>query len=311
MSSQPKRKTSRLSRCTGCLACRQRKKKYDERKPVCLACERNPLICTYLSATSRLKAQPSPYATTAYEHCALGLRGLKHRLTKLSTGDHDLALETLVTTLVFCFIEVIRGDDNGSAFYHLKAARHILSGIFNGMYHTPVPDTSILGFITEFYAYILSSSSSSVVNGPDPSVIQDVETVCTVMDTANVPTHGTLFGCARELFRLIPAVVFESDKLGRMISVSMSFLEQQAGDELRQKIQAWQPDIRSEKQHAIGGNLYQQAMLLLLARPGDHICYLQTSSSCFIASPSEPKWQLFSAGLWLWWASGLASRLIK
>lgn len=68
------------------------------------------------------------------------------------------------------------------------------------MYSTTVVDPDMLAFVTEFNAYILSSSSSSVINRPDLPILQDAETVFTVMDTTHAPIHGTLFGCARELY---------------------------------------------------------------------------------------------------------------
>ncbi|KAK4173415.1 hypothetical protein QBC36DRAFT_303672 [Triangularia setosa] len=121
------------------------------------------------------KRQALALATTAYEHCAFGLQGLKHGLTKFSTGSSQLAVEILVTTLVFCFIEVIRGDENGSAFYHLNAARHILSSIANGMYTTAAADAKILAFIAEFYAYILSSSSVGIRNVVPQEILDSIE----------------------------------------------------------------------------------------------------------------------------------------
>ncbi|KAK0701348.1 hypothetical protein B0T21DRAFT_379021 [Apiosordaria backusii] len=160
----------------------------------------------------------SPYAATAYEHYALGLRGLKHGLTTSSSRGTKLALEILVTMLVFCFIEVIKGDESGSALYHLKP-RHTVSGIIKGIYPTFAADAKILAFVAEFYAYLLSSASSSVVDGPDPSILQKTETVFKTMDETSAPIHGTLFGCVPELFRLILAAVSVSDKLSRTVTV--------------------------------------------------------------------------------------------
>jgi hypothetical protein len=52
-------KLHRFRSWTGCLTCRQRKKKCDERKPTCVACRRNSLQCTWPSADSRRKARNS------------------------------------------------------------------------------------------------------------------------------------------------------------------------------------------------------------------------------------------------------------
>jgi hypothetical protein len=44
---------------TGCLVCRLRRKKCDERKPTCTGCERNKLICSWASSKSG-ETHPSP-----------------------------------------------------------------------------------------------------------------------------------------------------------------------------------------------------------------------------------------------------------
>lgn len=55
-------KLHRFRSSTGCLTCRRRKKKCDERKPRCIACTRNYQQCTWPAATARRNAQhPVPY----------------------------------------------------------------------------------------------------------------------------------------------------------------------------------------------------------------------------------------------------------
>ena len=56
------RKPARLRTKTGCISCRRRRKKCDERKPTCLACERNFLICGWLDA--RMNETSSPLRQT-------------------------------------------------------------------------------------------------------------------------------------------------------------------------------------------------------------------------------------------------------
>lgn len=52
-------KQHRFRSLTGCLTCRQRKKKCDERKPKCIGCTRNSLQCAWPVAGPRSKPQNS------------------------------------------------------------------------------------------------------------------------------------------------------------------------------------------------------------------------------------------------------------
>ncbi|KAK4159047.1 C6 zinc finger domain protein [Cladorrhinum sp. PSN259] len=353
----------RLLRCKGCFTCRKRKKKCDERKPICLACDRNSLICIYPTPPQEpdphgdIKAQPPPaltplsslssssqslptgltrlsqqppleiplllqkrpgskflydhylrrtansisvlptssnpfvnilvpiatefepalhallalsgihygaeprhataaWTTATHEHCVLGLRALKFELTKFAAGKANSALGMLVTILVFCLIEIIRGDEEGSTFHHLNAARCLLSGPLYGNNLTDAADLTIIAFVTELYAYVLSLSASSAVDGPDAVFLRHIEDVFTTMSETPVPIFGTLFGCARDLFRLIPAVVSESTE---KIWTAKT-------DNLRAQVRSWTPDPTFNNQHAIGGKLYQLAMLMLIDR---------------------------------------------
>ncbi|KAK3997957.1 C6 zinc finger domain protein [Cladorrhinum sp. PSN332] len=352
----------RLLRCKGCFTCRKRKKKCDERNPICLACDRNSLICVYptppqeqpeshghghgdikvqpwpVSSSStpltsstllRLHAQPplsvplllqkrpgskflydhylhrtarsisvlptscnpfvnilvpiatefepalhavlalsgihyaaesrhveAPWMTAAHEHCVLGLRALKFELTKFAAGKKDSAFGILVTILVFCLIEIIRGDEQGSAFQHLNAARYLLSGPLQRNTLAGAVNPTILAFVTELYAYVLSLSASSAVDGPDASFLRHIEDVFGTMSKKPAPVYGTLFGCARGLFRLIPAVVSESTEQRWTASA----------DNIRHQVRCWIPDPTFNEQHAVGGKLYQLAMLMLIER---------------------------------------------
>lgn len=51
---------------------------------------------------------PANHLVATYEHFAQALRGLKYGLTRFVSGQTELALELLVTTLLFCFIEVLQ-----------------------------------------------------------------------------------------------------------------------------------------------------------------------------------------------------------
>ncbi|KAK4225458.1 C6 zinc finger domain protein [Podospora fimiseda] len=337
----------RLLRCKGCFTCRKRKKKCDERKPICLACDRNSLICVfpdsdhllgntqpqpapsfvqssilirlhpqptlsvplllqrrpgskflydhYLHRTARsisvLPSSSNPFvnilvpiatefepalhailalsgihcgtescntaaALAAHEHCVLGLRALKFELTKFAAGNTDSAFGILVTILVFCLIEIIRGDEQGSAFHHLNAARCLLSGPLHRNIVTGAVNHTVLAFVTELYAYVLSLSASSTVDGPDASFLRHSDDVFLLISGKPTPVYGTLFGCARDLFRLIPAVVFESTKRTWTTETG----------NLRHQVRSWTPDSSFSERHAVGGKLYQLAMLMLIER---------------------------------------------
>lgn len=50
--------------------------------------------------------QAARYTVATYEHYAQALRAVKHGLTGFVSGQTDLALELLIATLLFCFLEV-------------------------------------------------------------------------------------------------------------------------------------------------------------------------------------------------------------
>lgn len=62
----------------GCLSCKLRKKKCDERKPICVACERNHLICSWKAAKghpSTLTASPVRKSSSPTIEAAKWIRG--------------------------------------------------------------------------------------------------------------------------------------------------------------------------------------------------------------------------------------------
>lgn len=58
-------KPHRFRSLTGCLTCRRRKKKCDERKPICVGCTRNSVQCAWPPPGSRQNAQNSVLRATS------------------------------------------------------------------------------------------------------------------------------------------------------------------------------------------------------------------------------------------------------
>ncbi|KAF5615596.1 C6 zinc finger domain protein [Fusarium tjaetaba] len=355
----------------GCVTCRHRRKKCDQRKPTCKACERNILICVYPqnavgdagpshkttaaelqeSRTSLVKTSPSSHILSSsrgnedrrnslqqlrrtpnqilsltrpessflhdhylnrtarmlsatytgqnpfvkvllplaawsdmilqgvlalsgvhfesqkpanhlvatYEHLAQALRGLKYGLTRFVSGQTDLALELLVTTLLFCFIECVRGDTDGNAFLHLNAARHLFPSILQDMALTKTePET--ISFLLEYYTYILSLSSFSLPSNPDAFLANDVELAFEAVSRFEKPMTGMLLGCAHELFTVIPYAMTGPDD-GDFETSQFCHID---ASTLRQKVLSWSPPQKYSQNWIAAGRLYQLAILLLL-----------------------------------------------
>ena len=58
----------RLRTKTGCITCRDRRKKCDERKPICLACRRLKITCVYRDASEEPSASSSSASPTSASH---------------------------------------------------------------------------------------------------------------------------------------------------------------------------------------------------------------------------------------------------
>lgn len=76
---------------TGCLSCRRRRKKCDERKPTCRACERNALICGWPDKISRPITQIDtvPPSTREYTSSKIGMQiNLSSDQSDVEAGDN-------------------------------------------------------------------------------------------------------------------------------------------------------------------------------------------------------------------------------
>ncbi|KAK9238149.1 C6 zinc finger domain protein [Lipomyces kononenkoae] len=207
------------------------------------------------------------HAVATYEHCAQALRSLKHGLTRFASGQTDLALELLITTLLFCLAESIRGDRDGNSFHHLRAARQLFPAVVRDTARsTSDPETAL--FVMELYAYILTVSSSSLAVDENYSLVRDSELVFAAIEAMNKPVTGMLFGCAYELFGLIPSAARVPGKgnLSDKLNATETDLLQGTSKrcELRSRVQSWVPGPVSGRDPVIAGKLYQFALLLLL-----------------------------------------------
>lgn len=61
-------KQHRFRSLTGCLTCRRRKKKCNEKKPTCVGCARNSLQCVWPATNSRRKPQKSIPRAASQDH---------------------------------------------------------------------------------------------------------------------------------------------------------------------------------------------------------------------------------------------------
>ncbi|KAF4949082.1 hypothetical protein FGADI_9156 [Fusarium gaditjirri] len=203
------------------------------------------------------------HLVATYEHLAQALRGLKYGLTRFVSGQNDLALELLVTTLLFCFIECVRGDTDGNAFRHLNAARHLFPSILQDMALTKSePET--ISFLLEYYTYILSLSSFSLPSNPDAFLAKDVQLAFEAVSSIEKPMTGMLLGCAHELFTVIPYAMTELDG-GDVEASQFCHIDACA---IRQKVLSWSPPQKYTQNWIAAGRLYQLAILLLLEDRG-------------------------------------------
>lgn len=115
----------------------------------------------------------------------------------------------------------------------------------------------------EYYAYILAVSSSSQIDRPQCSFIQEVTAVFSSLEVTRDLAAVTLCGCSHELFALIPFTAAELRRScqspGPWASASAS-----SKQELRTRVLSWTPDTSSHRDWISAGKLYQFAILLLL-----------------------------------------------
>ncbi|KAH8812757.1 fungal-specific transcription factor domain-containing protein [Xylogone sp. PMI_703] len=359
-----------LGQNPGCLKCRTRKKKCDGRRPTCLGCERNVLLCNWpqevadsacslTKPTRRPRYQPSspfspslsegrngdtdssspmshsssasarqhthkplrficqpalggrllkdPNSSMLYEHwinhtanalsasrgplalsgiyygnknnnnvirqltythLGQALQALKYGLTKHVSGADSNALRLLVTTLIFCFLETVRGDDKGNLKYHLRAAQQLLFQVLASQ--TLRHEEPLLEFLKEYYAYIAHITELST----DMDVSSDADCFSATQPLTSDKSSGMLFGCAHKLFEMVPQIsAFAREQNEPITNASRFTMDQLQLEEelylitvkrlnLRSRIQAWQPPLGCDKDFELCGRIYQQALLV-------------------------------------------------
>lgn len=205
-----------------------------------------------------------------YTHLAQAIQAVKYGLTKHVSGEDNNALPLLVTTLIFCFIEVcssflnivrsseltpqtVRGDD-GNLRYHIRAARHLLSEVLQSA--DLRLEESMLEFLKEYYVYIANITDLSM---DDESTTPDPDALCAEPLTSD-KTPGVLLGCAHRLFELIP----EMSALARQqhFVENESYALVQRRQEMKSRIISWEPPANCDPDFALCGRIYQQAFLV-------------------------------------------------
>jgi len=196
-----------------------------------------------------------------YTHLAQALQAMKYGLTKHVSGEDNNALPLLVATLIFCFIETVRGDDKGNLRYHLRAARPLLSKVLKSTELRQ--EESMLEFLKEYYTYIAHITDLSI----------EVEAPTTDLDVLHfepLTSHkssGVLLGCAFKLFELIPEMSSLARQQQELISTTLPsqiLVDQivQKRMEMQTRVATWQPPAHSDPDFALCGRIYQQAFLV-------------------------------------------------
>ncbi|KAI3288409.1 transcriptional regulator family: Fungal Specific TF [Penicillium roqueforti] len=198
-------------------------------------------------------------ATTTWEHYAQAIRSLKHKLTLYVDDRVNRGTELVATVLLLLSLEVSNADSDGHAFRHLRACRELVSRTFP---HCQNPQ--LLGFLAEFYLYILSLLPSSLINHSDP-IEEDIDFAFRILLNNSVPAIGVLCGCAPEMFLTISKATVVSrrlyDEFTDAASPSVECLQERL--DLYDYIQYWLPERADEENARIAG-VYQTALLVLL-----------------------------------------------
>ncbi|KAJ6023660.1 hypothetical protein N7540_004457 [Penicillium herquei] len=231
-----------------------------------------------------------------FTHLGVALRSLKHSLTALvSTQTNSDSLQLLVTTLILCFIEVtllsflriplltrfsktIRADEDGNVIHHLKAANVLFNRLITSREQILV-DEEVLEFLNEFYAYIKSISVLTGSSISEASSSNFIESATPLLVGQRNP--GNLVGCAYELFNLVPQI---EDLLIQGRNYSDTTPKHELDPEwcrsytkLHAHLSSWQPPECATTELALGGSMYQQALL----------CHIEKTSPFIAAQDLE------------------------
>ncbi|KAI9733577.1 MAG: hypothetical protein M1834_003179 [Cirrosporium novae-zelandiae] len=201
-------------------------------------------------------------------HYAVALRSVKHELTKYANGESSDVLKLLVTTLLLCQFECIDGKIHGELYHHLRASRELLLKLQKSKH--PV-DQNLHGFLLEQYAFLTIVAKITLrVDFQDREVAFDplVFSLESINRDSNI--YGTMFGCAHQLFELIPRISMLANQRLRENEEGISSFESIAQLRLLEdKIRSWDysrdDSMRPEENYfALAGRIYQQAILAFL-----------------------------------------------
>ncbi|KAF2491704.1 hypothetical protein BU16DRAFT_565403 [Lophium mytilinum] len=198
--------------------------------------------------------------TLAPTHEILVIRGLKFGLTRYRKNPEN-ALSLIVAILFLCLTETVKGETNSNTLHHLKAARALILQWITiaAVKH----DTGLRTLITELYLYL--AILLSVPLGRDPYhqlVYEDSKLLFSYLPRDHT---GPLFGCARDLFELIPQIFqLANEKQAAHDTSHSQFRSKEAAiASLLQEILVWKPTKDVHDDTSRGGKIYQQALIIL------------------------------------------------
>ncbi|KAJ5106898.1 hypothetical protein N7456_003573 [Penicillium angulare] len=169
-------------------------------------------------------------------------------------------------------LKTIRPDQDGTVVHHLKAADVLFNRLVAPREQKPV-DEEILEFLKEFYIYIrmITVLTGSSVAPISPLPLGGSETPL----FASQRSPGNLLGCSYELFNLVPQIeTLVNRRENYQDNIPMYEMDELWGHNyalLHYNLSSWQPPESSPTEFALGGSMYQQALLCLIERTSPFI----------------------------------------
>ncbi|OBT81378.1 hypothetical protein VE02_10233 [Pseudogymnoascus sp. 03VT05] len=216
-----------------------------------------------LSGIHYAESNNIPVDETTWLHYGQAIQSLKFKLTSFVSGD-DTGLMLLVTALLLCTIESLRGGSGANAIQHMKGARHLLTSVLS-LPNVNTADALHL-FLIEYYSYVSVLSNITLGADSDSWIHEDASLFFPLIAARGGSSSGMMCGNIHELFQLIPQVssvarkrIEEQNHHGTLSwEVQSSYLS------LRQMILAWRSNSDDEE-IIVCGKIYQLGLLLYLA----------------------------------------------
>ncbi|RJE27590.1 C6 transcription factor [Aspergillus sclerotialis] len=231
-----------------------------------IAASNNVLLQSMLALSGFHLSQHSTcsYDKTKYNHLAQSLQGLKYGLTKYATGDTALGLQLFLSIIILCINELVTAGQDRSIFRHLAALRSLARSVFQNTQTQAGCDA--IGLAAECYAYLLVLSGTSGKETLDEKIITDSNFIFDFLDNSSYRTKGALFGCAQELYRLVPRATLASMRVRIADLDSSSNLQIQLSEivTLYNVASRWEPES-DDATFKTAGRIFQQALLTLLS----------------------------------------------